>query len=107
MTRLGATSVAVGLGDVVKVVSVGHEYFDGGGSDALASEGLQVPLQQVIGIGARRKKGSGGSAGRIASRSPVPGVRGSGSSGSSSVISSGSGERKESSPASRLSGNGM
>ncbi|KAH6626166.1 sterol-sensing domain of SREBP cleavage-activation-domain-containing protein [Chaetomium sp. MPI-SDFR-AT-0129] len=107
MTRLGATSVAVGLGEVVKVVSVGHEYFDGGGSDALASEGLQVPLQRVVGVGARRKKGSGGSAGLIASRSPVLGIRGSGSSGSSSVISSGSGERKESSPALRLSGNGM
>jgi len=61
MTRLGTMSVAVGLGNVVKVVSVGHEHFDRprGGSFSmgmvagLSDEGLQ----QVLGAGSRRKKG--------------------------------------------------
>ncbi|KAH6845442.1 sterol-sensing domain of SREBP cleavage-activation-domain-containing protein [Chaetomium sp. MPI-CAGE-AT-0009] len=66
MTRLGTTSVAVGLGDVVKVVSAGHEYFDEGRGGTLGGMGLGpggegLPLQQVMGVGSRRKKGSAGS----------------------------------------------
>ncbi|KAK4034884.1 sterol regulatory element-binding protein cleavage-activating protein [Parachaetomium inaequale] len=72
MTRLGAMSVAVGLGDVVKVVSAGHEYFDRGRDGSLGMGGfgsgegmqLQFQLQQVMGVGTRRKKGSGGGPGR-------------------------------------------
>lgn len=67
IVRLGTMSVAVGLGDVVKVVSVGHEYFDGewgrGGSlgmgmgMGMGMEGLQLQV-----VGSRRKKVSGQSA---------------------------------------------
>ena len=57
MTRLGTMSVAVGLGDVVKVVSAGHEYFDQGRAGSLVS-GERLQVQQVMGVGGRRKKGS-------------------------------------------------
>ena len=53
MVRLGTGSVAVGFGDVVKVVSVGHEFFDDAGLGAAV--GLEV-------VGSRRKKGSGAGA---------------------------------------------
>ncbi|KAK4153121.1 sterol regulatory element-binding protein cleavage-activating protein [Chaetomidium leptoderma] len=57
MTRLGTTSVAVGLGDVVKVVSVGR---DGGLGSGLGMGVEGLPLQQVMGVGSRRKKGGRG-----------------------------------------------
>ncbi|KAK3685617.1 sterol-sensing domain of SREBP cleavage-activation-domain-containing protein [Podospora appendiculata] len=44
MVRLGTTSVAVGFGDVIKVVSVGHEYFDRG-RDSLTTSG-RPPLRR-------------------------------------------------------------
>jgi hypothetical protein len=61
MVRLGAMSVAVGFGDVVKVVSVGHEHFDnwtGGVSDGVGVDGL-------MNLGSRRKKTSAGSVGKV------------------------------------------
>ncbi|KAK4127847.1 hypothetical protein N657DRAFT_688048 [Parathielavia appendiculata] len=67
MTRLGTMSVAVGMGDVIKVVSVGHEYFDDRGSGP-GSLGLGDGLVQVVpmGLGNRRKK-VGGASGRAGS----------------------------------------
>ncbi|KAG7288830.1 hypothetical protein NEMBOFW57_005189 [Staphylotrichum longicolle] len=64
MTRLGTMSVAVGFGDVVKVVSVGHEYFDDTAQNGSLGMGLglgleALQLQQVMGVASRRKKVSG------------------------------------------------
>ncbi|KAL2023936.1 hypothetical protein VTK56DRAFT_713 [Thermocarpiscus australiensis] len=50
MVRLGTMSVAVGFGNVVKVVSVGHERFDG------VSDGLDAC--RLLNLGNRRKKHS-------------------------------------------------
>ncbi|KAK4103901.1 hypothetical protein N658DRAFT_234782 [Parathielavia hyrcaniae] len=68
MTRLGTMSVAVAMGDVVKVVSVGHEHFDehgrGAGSLGLGM-GMGDGMVQVVvpmGVGSRRKKVGGASA---------------------------------------------
>ncbi|AEO56196.1 hypothetical protein MYCTH_2300826, partial [Thermothelomyces thermophilus ATCC 42464] len=57
MTRLGTMSVAVGFGDVIKVLSVGHEHFDRarGGSFSFSDEGLQEVMAS------RKKKGVGAS----------------------------------------------
>ncbi|KAL1842698.1 hypothetical protein VTJ49DRAFT_4477 [Mycothermus thermophilus] len=65
ITRLGAMSVAVGMGDVIKVVSVGLEYFfdhrdgPGGGVGVVepggAGSGGNVSLQ-ALGVGSRRKR---------------------------------------------------
>ncbi|KAK4192895.1 putative sterol regulatory element-binding protein [Podospora australis] len=51
MVKLGAMSVAVGFGNVVKVISAGHEYFDQV-SDGLGAESL-------LNLGSRRKKANG------------------------------------------------
>jgi len=61
MTRLGTMSVAVGFGDVVKVVSVGHEYFDDAGRNGPLGMGLGLGLEglQLQQVPSRRKKGSG------------------------------------------------
>ncbi|EAQ90619.1 hypothetical protein CHGG_02554 [Chaetomium globosum CBS 148.51] len=76
MTRLGTMSVAVGLGDVVKVVSAGHEYFDHGRVGSLVEiahwRGFSVEPGGASGcsyssfmvLGRRRKKGSGAGLGR-------------------------------------------
>ncbi|KAK4238892.1 sterol regulatory element-binding protein cleavage-activating protein [Achaetomium macrosporum] len=70
MVRLGTMSVAVGFGDVVKVVSVGHEHFDKSLEGSLGlglGLGLGIgPELQVMGVGSRRKKVSGASMGRVA-----------------------------------------
>ncbi|KAK4250235.1 sterol-sensing domain of SREBP cleavage-activation-domain-containing protein [Corynascus novoguineensis] len=76
MTRLGTMSVAVGLGDVVKVVSVGHEHFDrprGGSFSMGMMAGLSDEgLQQVLEAGSRRKKG--GSLGGLGKGDGGPGA---------------------------------
>jgi hypothetical protein len=68
MVRVGTMSVAVGFGDVVKVVSVGHEHFDKS-TDGSLGLGLGLTLGmgpdlQVMGIASRRKKGMGSSSGK-------------------------------------------
>ncbi|KAK3325671.1 sterol-sensing domain of SREBP cleavage-activation-domain-containing protein [Apodospora peruviana] len=56
LVRFGSASVAVGFGNVVKIVSVGHEHFDRPG-DRLTSENLRN-----LTAAARRKKMAGGAA---------------------------------------------
>jgi hypothetical protein len=91
MTRLGTMSVAVGMGDVIKVVSVGHEYFDqyrgprgsGGGGGSLGTgirDGLVGGVPIPMGVGSRRKKVSGASA-RWGSGGSARGTGGFGSGG--------------------------
>ncbi|KAK4203332.1 putative sterol regulatory element-binding protein [Triangularia verruculosa] len=59
LVKLGSTSVAVGLGNVVKVISVGHEHFDG-----LFSDGFGFGFGGMGGgegkpnLASRRKKSS-------------------------------------------------
>lgn len=60
MTRLGSLSLAVGFGDVVKVISVGNEYFDH------EPPGLGLHTDSLISLGSRRKKTSA-----LSGRAPV------------------------------------
>ncbi|KAL2160649.1 hypothetical protein VTH06DRAFT_1337 [Thermothelomyces fergusii] len=61
MIRLGTMSVAVGFGDVIKVLSVGHEYFDRARSGSLSYSDER--LQQVV-TGRKKKGGNSGGVGR-------------------------------------------
>ncbi|KAL2260456.1 hypothetical protein VTK26DRAFT_5525 [Humicola hyalothermophila] len=58
MVRLGATSIAVGFGNVVKVVSAGRERFDSADESGLGGTGMDR------GLGSRRKKISAAGSGR-------------------------------------------
>ncbi|KAL2266368.1 hypothetical protein VTJ83DRAFT_5720 [Remersonia thermophila] len=67
ITRLGAMSAAVGMGDMIKVVSVGIEYFfdqrdgaGGGGVGVVGSGGGSNVALQALGVGSRRKRPGGG-----------------------------------------------
>ncbi|KAI1076070.1 sterol-sensing domain of SREBP cleavage-activation-domain-containing protein [Whalleya microplaca] len=54
MVRIGRASVAVGLSNVVKVITVGHERFERNGEDSQPGDGMQVPSS-------RRRKGGAAS----------------------------------------------
>lgn len=90
MVRVGTMSVALGFGDVVKVVSVGHEHFDrsldGSLGLGLGLGGESLILQQTINLSSRRKKASAAS-GRLSSS----GGGGTGAWGSFGGRESGSG----------------
>ncbi|KAL2135211.1 hypothetical protein VTI74DRAFT_9417 [Chaetomium olivicolor] len=88
LVKLGTMSVAVGFAEIVKVVSVGHEYFDRGGgarNGPMGSLRMGADCLQVVpsSVGARRKKagsasvmgmgrgGVGGHAGPVTTRASI------------------------------------
>jgi len=78
--RLSGVSVAVGFGNVIKIVSVGNEHFDaatGVGVGDLTAEGLVPPGLAGLGRGTVRRKKAGGHGYVVRGGRPPPG-RGSG-----------------------------
>ncbi|KAK1783612.1 sterol-sensing domain of SREBP cleavage-activation-domain-containing protein [Copromyces sp. CBS 386.78] len=67
MVRLGTASVAVGLGNVIKVISVGHEHFDKVATrDRLTAENLRnqnFVRRRKTGVAAHRARGGLGGGG--------------------------------------------
>ncbi|KAK4658060.1 hypothetical protein QC762_203410 [Podospora pseudocomata] len=63
MVKFGNMSVAVALGNVVKVVSVGHEHFDVGLGDGFGGGlggGMMMMMESKMGLASRRRKVGGG-----------------------------------------------